>query len=159
MSYRYDYFIGASFPNGISEQLLARQVQDANLGQALLEVARSGDDVDIVFAAQLASKPALDAVVAAHDPTGYSFAKNYSREIYTAGRLQTHTWYAYKDADDAYWYKVEETTFTYDAANLYLTQEQLVTYDPMGNVRAIRTWRFVVVYEDQMTWVQREEVL
>jgi hypothetical protein len=157
MSAVYPYSLASDFPNGISEQFLARQIIDADLGQVLENIKCVGDDVSIVFEAAIVSESALDALVAAHNPIGYSFGENYLEEEFTSSKLVRRTWFAYKQSS-VYMYKVDEWLFTYDATGVYLDQEQFSSYDPLGNVTETHTWNYFTVVNGSTTTIRKEEV-
>lgn len=159
MSETYDYSLATSFPNGLADDLLARQITDAALGQPLESVGRMGDVVSVIFEAALseASVTALDALVTAHDPVGYSFAENYLENEYFASKLVRRTWFAIKSGS-AYLYKVTETTYTH--ADSYLTGEQARTFNSLGDVTSTRNWIYTTEFVGgDIVRVHKEEVL
>jgi hypothetical protein len=158
VSTKYDYSLEADFAHGLANDLLARQITDANLGQALENVKSVGDAVSIYFTEALSGpgKTALDALVAAHDPTNFSFAENYLEEEYSANKLQRRTWFATKSGAD-YLYKVTETTYTH--ADAYLTGEQLQTFALTGAPSSTRTWVYTTEFVgSDIVRVHKEEV-
>ena len=153
----YDYSLAADFPNGLSLELLQRQLTDAALGPALDYIKGVGDLVAIYYAAPLVNRAALDAVVAEHDPAGYTFAANYQEDEYIAGRQVRETWYAFKNPAGAYLYKFSERTYVFDGA--YLVSEQLNYFNSLGAVISTRNWIYTTTVENSSTLVRKEEVL
>lgn len=154
----YTYSLSESFPRGLSQDLLSRQIVDA-LGSSLDSVGEVGDVVSISFSEPLPDPNALTALVAAHDPFGYSFADNYLEEEYETGRIVRRTWFAYKSGK-AYLYKVTEWTYAYDSTGAYLLHEQNQSFDSLGAIVITRQWVYLVTRNDSgNTVVRKEEVL
>jgi len=157
----YNYAL-SDFAHGISLDLLGRQIVDAV--PAFVPAYQGGTvstDVQIYFASDLTptEQTELDGIVAAHNPTGYSFAPNYRQDTYNAARrLQATTWYAMRENDGTLLYKVEGSTYTYDAAGVYLLSEIVTTYNPLGSVVTQKTYLFeTITNPDGSIYVQRNE--
>jgi hypothetical protein len=157
--YNYPF---TDFPNGVNLDLLGRQIVDAipAFGPAYLG-SSTGHDVSISFDSALsgAEETELTAVVAAHDPTGYSFALNYNQDVYNASRrLLRNTWYAVKTVAGDLIYKVEETSYTYDSSGSYITAENVKTYSPLGAVMSDRNFTYeTITNSDGSIFIRKSE--
>jgi hypothetical protein len=158
-SYPYPF---TDFPNGVNLNLLGRQIVDAVPAFVpVYQGSNTGTDVAITFdsALSVSEEAELTGIVAAHDPTGYVFAPNYSQDVYNASRrLIRTTWYAMKSGA-VLLYKVQESSYTYDSSGAYLLSENWKTFDPLGNVVENKNFTYETITEpDGSIFIRRNEI-